>query len=128
MQIILGFLFFLYGACFGSFFNVLIYRIPKILKGEQLNFNAPSYCPNCKIKIKYRYNIPIIGWVLLNGKCYNCKLPISKRYILFEIFWAILFLIIYLICNTITLSIIILCLLYIVISVIFIIMEKKKTT
>ena len=73
-------LFAVWGACFGSFFNVLIYRMPQ---GMSI-IKPASHCPNCKYKIKFWQNIPILSWLFLGGKCANCKEPISVKYPLVE--------------------------------------------
>ena len=89
------------GLIFGSFFNVVIYRIPIVLdaklKGKKdyslvkyLSWPA-SFCPNCKNKIAWLDNIPIFSWILLNGKCRNCKNPIKTRYLVVELLSAIIF-------------------------------------
>lgn len=82
---------FAFGCCVGSFLNVCIYRIPLMrfdrfrpfLLLKTLN-DPPSTCPQCRQRILPRDNIPIIGWLLLRGKCRNCQLPISPRYLLIE--------------------------------------------
>jgi len=68
------------GACFGSFFNVLIYRMPR----EMSIIKPGSHCPNCKHKILPWQNIPILSWLLLGGRCANCKETISIKYPLVE--------------------------------------------
>jgi len=67
--------FFLLGACIGSFLNVVVYRIPA---GRSLN--GPSRCPNCDSAIKWYDNLPILGWLLLQGRCRNCDIDIAARY------------------------------------------------
>ncbi|MEZ0361437.1 MAG: prepilin peptidase [Hydrogenobacter sp.] len=67
---------FLLGSILGSFYNVLIYRIPR---GESI-IDPPSHCPKCGTKIKWYDNIPIISYFLLKGKCRECSAPISLRY------------------------------------------------
>ena len=69
-------LFFALGACVGSFYNVIVYRMPR---GISL-INPPSHCPLCKKRIPIRYNLPIIGWLWLRGKSACCKQPISVIY------------------------------------------------
>lgn len=68
------------GAVFGSFYNVLIYRIPK---GMSIAY-PPSHCPNCKVPIKWYDNIPIVSYLMLKGRCRNCKSKIPLRYPLVE--------------------------------------------
>ena len=68
--------FFALGACVGSFYNVIVYRMPR---GISL-INPPSHCPLCKKHIPLYYNLPIIGWLILRGKSACCKQPISIIY------------------------------------------------
>ena len=68
--------FFVLGACVGSFYNVIVYRMPR---GISL-INPPSHCPLCKKHIPLYYNLPIIGWLILRGKSACCKQPISIIY------------------------------------------------
>lgn len=68
--------FFALGACVGSFYNVIVYRMPR---GISL-VNPPSHCPLCKKRIPIRYNLPIVGWLWLRGKSACCKQPISVIY------------------------------------------------
>lgn len=68
--------FFGLGACVGSFYNVIVYRMPR---GISL-INPPSHCPLCKKPIPIRYNLPIVGWLWLRGKSACCKQPISIIY------------------------------------------------
>ena len=68
--------FFCLGACVGSFYNVIVYRMPR---GISL-LNPPSHCPLCKKRIPIRYNLPIVGWLWLRGKSACCKQPISVIY------------------------------------------------
>jgi leader peptidase (prepilin peptidase) / N-methyltransferase len=68
------------GLVFGSFLNVVIYRLPK---GESL-MHPPSACGSCGTPIRYRDNIPIISYVLLKGRCHACRAPISIRYPIVE--------------------------------------------
>lgn len=76
----IGSLTFIAGAILGSFLNVCIYRLPR-----NISIVKPrSHCPNCKKAIPIYFNIPIISWILLRGKCRNCKSEISWRYPLVE--------------------------------------------
>lgn len=78
---------FLFGLVFGSFLNVCIYRIPI---GRSVV--APrSACPNCGMPIRAYDNIPVLGWILLRGRCRNCKAKISSRYVAVELLTALLF-------------------------------------
>ncbi|MCE5204370.1 MAG: prepilin peptidase [Actinomycetia bacterium] len=69
-----------FGLVFGSFANVVIWRLPR---GESLA--APgSHCPVCDAPIRWRDNIPVISWLVLRGKCRSCGARISPRYPLVE--------------------------------------------
>lgn len=71
---------FIYGLLFGSFFNVLIYRLPL---GQSILFPA-SHCPNCNHKLSWFENIPVLSFLFLGGKCKSCKTKISLQYPLVE--------------------------------------------
>jgi leader peptidase (prepilin peptidase)/N-methyltransferase len=71
---------FLFGSCFGSFANVLIYRLPL----EQSIVKPRSRCPNCHKTIAWHDNIPVWSWIFLGGRCRNCRKTISARYPLVE--------------------------------------------
>lgn len=80
--LVINLLFLVLGLIFGSFFNVVIYRLPK----KDLSIFKPerSFCPNCKAQIKWFDNIPIFSYLFLRGKCRYCKEKISLRYPLVE--------------------------------------------
>jgi len=91
------------GLCIGSFLNVVIHRLPKIMErewlaqcadlrgdpvpqGEGLTLAAPrSSCPNCGHQIRALENIPVLSYLFLRGKCSSCRAAISIRYPLVEI-------------------------------------------
>lgn len=66
----------LLGLAVGSFLNVVIYRVPA---GESI-VSPPSKCPRCGNPIRNRHNVPVVGWLVLRGRCYDCGLAISPRY------------------------------------------------
>jgi leader peptidase (prepilin peptidase)/N-methyltransferase len=82
---------FLFGIAIGSFLNVVIYRVPL----RKSIINPPSSCPKCNARIKPQHNIPILGWIILKGKCYNCNEPISIRYPIIEFITGILAVLVY---------------------------------
>lgn len=76
--------FFAVGASFGSFMNVVTWRMPR-----GMNFvSQSSICPKCKHAIRGRHNLPVVGWIMLGGRCYDCGEPISFRYPLVEILFG----------------------------------------
>jgi leader peptidase (prepilin peptidase)/N-methyltransferase len=74
------------GAAFGSFLNVVAYRLPR---HESLIAPA-SHCPHCGTPVKPYDNIPILSWLALRGHCRSCGGPISPRYPLVEALTAAL--------------------------------------
>jgi leader peptidase (prepilin peptidase) / N-methyltransferase len=70
----------LFGAAFGSFLNVVAYRLPR---HESLVVPA-SHCPACGTPLKPYDNVPILSFLLLRGHCRSCRAPISPRYPLVE--------------------------------------------
>ena len=110
---------FVFAAVIGSFLNVVVHRLPVMMKRDwqqecnhylaeykktvfeqnEKQLNAPidefpekynlvvpgSACPKCKTNIKPMHNLPIIGWLMLRGKCAACKNPISARYPIVEL-------------------------------------------
>lgn len=77
----------LFGLAFGSFLNVVIWRVPR----KESVVHPPSHCPGCDAPIHPRDNIPIVSWLLLRGRCRHCGAPISVRYPLVELGTAALF-------------------------------------
>ncbi len=98
------------GLLVGSFLNVVIYRLPKMLErqwaqecermagkepaqSETFNLMLPrSRCPSCGHRITWYENIPALSYLLLRGKCAGCAVPISVRYPLVELATGALFL------------------------------------
>ncbi|HVU85814.1 MAG TPA: prepilin peptidase [Pirellulales bacterium] len=64
------------GACVGSFLNVVAWRLPL---GMSLLWPG-SHCPKCKKPIRIYDNVPVLGWLMLGGRCRACRAPISPRY------------------------------------------------
>ncbi len=79
------------GACIGSFLNVCIHRLPRGMSVVA----PPSHCPNCGRRLSPWENIPILGYLVLRGRCRGCRGPISPRYPLVELLTALLFLALY---------------------------------
>ncbi len=91
------------GLCVGSFLNVVIHRLPKMLdrrwksdcaelagaappEGPRYNLVVPrSACPACGRAIGALENIPVVSWLLLRGRCKGCAAPISARYPVVEL-------------------------------------------
>jgi leader peptidase (prepilin peptidase)/N-methyltransferase len=91
------------GLCVGSFLNVVIYRLPKMMEREwraecaslagqpipqepPLSLVGPrSHCPSCGHGITWFENIPLLSWAVLRGKCSKCSTRISARYPLVEL-------------------------------------------
>jgi leader peptidase (prepilin peptidase)/N-methyltransferase len=74
------------GLIVGSFLNVVVFRLPR---GESLVAPA-SHCPSCDTPIKPYDNVPVLGWLLLRGRCRACHAQISARYPLVEAMTAVL--------------------------------------
>lgn len=66
------------GLAIGSFLNVVVYRVP-----AGISLLRESRCPACGAPIAWR-NIPVLGWLLVGGKCTDCRARISARYPLVE--------------------------------------------
>jgi leader peptidase (prepilin peptidase)/N-methyltransferase len=99
---------FLFSLLIGSFLNVVIHRLPKMmeadwyaqcaeLRGEALadappyNLSLPrSACPQCGHQITALENVPLLSWLWLRGRCSACSTPISARYPLVELLTALL--------------------------------------
>lgn len=80
----------LFGIVFGSFVNVLIYRIPK----KEEFVKTSSHCMTCGHKLSWKDNIPLFSWLFLKGKCRYCKTKISAQYPIIEAANGILWLLI----------------------------------
>lgn len=96
--------------CVGSFLNVVILRLPEMMKQEwrcqceeflevpendrhrsqPMTLSKPaSTCPSCGHRIRAWENIPVVSWLLLGGKCSSCKTRISLRYPMIEALTAV---------------------------------------
>jgi len=86
-------IFFLFavGACIGSFINVAVWRLPR---GESI-VTPPSHCPKCDHRLAWRDNLPVVGWIMLAGKCRYCGQKISPRYPIVEFLCGALFALFY---------------------------------
>lgn len=97
------------GLAVGSFLNVVILRLPKRLEWQWKRdareilelpdlYDPPppgvviegSHCPQCKHKLAWYENIPLLSWLVLRGKCRSCHTPISIQYPLVELITALL--------------------------------------
>jgi leader peptidase (prepilin peptidase) / N-methyltransferase len=92
MEIVLNVYVFALGAILGSFYNVVIYRLPRKLSIS----HGTSFCPQCKHRIMPLELIPIVSFLFLKGKCAHCHTPISIRYPLIEFITGVAFLLSYL--------------------------------
>jgi leader peptidase (prepilin peptidase)/N-methyltransferase len=75
------------GLLIGSFLNVVVYRVPI---GASI-MSPPSACPQCGNAIRPWDNVPVLSWLVLQGKCRVCRAPISMRYPLVEAATGVLF-------------------------------------
>lgn len=74
----------LLGACVGSFLNVVAWRLPR----EESLVLPGSHCPRCGAGLAWHDNIPVLGWLLIGGRCRHCHQPVSVRYPLVELLCA----------------------------------------
>jgi len=99
----------LIGLCVGSFLNVVIHRLPRMMErawkqesAELLGVAVPvepalslakpaSRCPHCGHRIRWFENVPLLSWLVLRGRCSACRAPIGARYPLVELATALLF-------------------------------------
>jgi leader peptidase (prepilin peptidase) / N-methyltransferase len=93
MQIPFIIIFFIFGSILGSFYNVVIYRLPR----KESIVVGSSHCPNCNTNIKPYDLIPILSYFILGGKCRSCKQSYSFRYPLIEFITGCLFALTYLV-------------------------------
>ena len=97
------------GLAVGSFLNVLVHRLPRMLerawqvqacelRGEPVSeaevyslWRPASHCPSCATPLRWRDNVPVVSYLLLRGACAHCAARIGMRYPLIEILTASLF-------------------------------------
>lgn len=79
-QAVLAVLAGVFGAVIGSFLNVVAYRLPR---GESLS-RPGSRCTSCGSPVRPRDNVPILGWLMLRGRCRDCRDRIPARYPIVE--------------------------------------------
>jgi len=93
------------GLAIGSFLNVVIHRLPRMLEAQweaethdtpkplpTYNIATPSsHCPQCGHALKWHENIPVLSYLLLRGRCSQCRTPIGWRYLAVELLTAALF-------------------------------------
>lgn len=84
-------LLFLVGAAIGSFLNVCIARIPE----NKSIISPPSHCPVCKKPIIFYDNIPLLSYIVLNGRCRTCRTPIPFYYFFIELLTPLITLVLY---------------------------------
>jgi leader peptidase (prepilin peptidase) / N-methyltransferase len=72
------------GAAIGSFLNVCVHRWPE----DRSVVSPPSSCPGCGARIRWHDNVPVLGWLLLRGRCRACGTGISVQYPLVELMTA----------------------------------------
>ena len=79
--------FFFLGGTFASFLNVVAARVPN---GKSIL--GSSHCPYCAVKLSFKDNIPVFGWLKNGGRCSTCRLPITSRYLYVELVLGFIFL------------------------------------
>ena len=82
---------FTFGACIGSFLNVVIYRIPARIS----LIHPPSRCPSCMHRLGITENVPVLGWLWLRGRCRWCRTKISSRYPIVEAVTGLVFMLVF---------------------------------
>ena len=79
---------FIFGCVIGSFFNVVIYRVPNKLSVSK----GYSFCPACHHRLFPKDLVPVFSWLFLRGKCAYCGAPIAARYPFVELLGGFAFL------------------------------------
>lgn len=93
IEFLIGIIIFIIGLIFGSFYNVVGYRLPNNMSIAFPN----SHCPNCKHKLKFYELIPVVSYIFLLGRCKGCKKRISIIYPFFELLTGVIFLLSYIV-------------------------------
>ena len=65
----------LFGCALGSFLTVVAHRVPR---GQSI-VRPRSHCPRCLAPVRNRHNVPVLGWLMLRGRCADCAAAISVR-------------------------------------------------
>ena len=91
MNLYIYIMFFIFGLCLGSFYNVLGMRLPN---GESI-IKPKSHCPKCNHELSWYELIPVLSFLIQKGKCRNCHTKLSLFYPIIELSTGILFLISY---------------------------------
>lgn len=86
-MLILSILIFIFGIVFGSFYNVVIYRIPN----NKSIIAPPSACGTCNTQLKPLDLIPIFSYIYLKGRCRYCGAKVSLQYPVIEFLTGVLF-------------------------------------
>lgn len=83
---------FVWGLLLGSFLNVVVGRLPAVALDPDRADAWPgvllrpgSHCPHCLLPIAWYHNLPLLGWLVLRGRCNDCSHPIPLRYPLLEL-------------------------------------------
>lgn len=90
-SVFIAIIIFMIGLSFGSFLNVIVYRLPQ----KKSLVSPPSSCPSCAEKLGFVELIPVLGYIILRGRCKHCASSISIRYPLVELAVGLLFLLVY---------------------------------
>lgn len=93
LEVLIGTIIFIFGLVFGSFYNVVGYRLPNNMSLIYPN----SHCPKCNHELKFYELVPVLSYIFLGGKCKKCKDKISIKYPIFELLTGILFLLSYIV-------------------------------
>lgn len=82
----------LLGLAVGSFLNVVVYRLPR---GLSIGEPVWSFCPHCKRTLAWFDNLPVLGWLLVRGRCRYCHAPVSVQYPLVEAATGLVFVVVH---------------------------------